>query len=116
MSSPVARPPAMPPSDAPASAHITLRNLVMSRWVLLALVLAAALLELGDAAPESLAAWVPAAEHPAATFATHHRARVEHLSQRRPLLLTALQNNPSRLTELLRTEEGTAKKPQRGGM
>jgi two-component system, sensor histidine kinase RegB len=59
-----------PQTDAPASASITLRNLVTSRWVLLALVLAAALLELAAAAPESLAAWVPAAEHPVATFAT----------------------------------------------
>ncbi len=58
------------PSETPASAHITLRNLVISRWVLLGLVLAAALLELVGAAPDSLAAWVPAAEYPIATFAT----------------------------------------------
>jgi two-component system, sensor histidine kinase RegB len=56
--------------EAPASAQITLRNLVASRWVLLVLVLAAVLLELLDAAPESLADWVPAAEHPLATFVT----------------------------------------------
>ncbi len=56
--------------EAPASAHITLRNLVISRWVLLALVGAAALLELLGAAPESVAAWVPAATHPIPTLAT----------------------------------------------
>jgi two-component system sensor histidine kinase RegB len=61
----------VPPSPASsASARITLRNLVISRWVLLALVLAAALLELTKTATHSLDAWIPAIEHPLATFAT----------------------------------------------
>jgi two-component system sensor histidine kinase RegB len=59
---------AKPANETPASAHITLRNLVTSRWVLLVLVFAAAVLEFLDVGPESLAAWVPAAEHPLATF------------------------------------------------
>jgi two-component system sensor histidine kinase RegB len=54
----------------PSSAHITLRNLVISRWVLLTLLLVAALLELIGAIPDSLAAWLPVAEHPLASFAT----------------------------------------------
>lgn len=62
------------PSDAqmtrPGSAQITLRNLVISRWVLLALLLVAALLELVGLIPDSLAAWLPVAEHPLASFAT----------------------------------------------
>jgi two-component system sensor histidine kinase RegB len=59
-----------PPPASSASAQITLRNLVISRWVLLALVLAAVLLELTQTASDSLAAWIPAAEHPVATFTT----------------------------------------------
>lgn len=58
------------PSEAPTSAHITLRNLVISRWVLLALLLAAALLELAGLIADSLAVWLPVGEHPLATLAT----------------------------------------------
>ena len=58
------------PQEALTSAHITLRNLVMSRWVLLGLLLVAAVLELVGAIPESLATWLPVAEHPLASFAT----------------------------------------------
>jgi len=47
-----------------------LRNLVTSRWVLLALLVTAALLELAGVIFDSLAAWLPVAEHPLASFAT----------------------------------------------
>lgn len=57
-------------NEAPTSADITLRNLVISRWVLLALLLAAVLLELAGVFLDSLAAWLPAAEHPLATLLT----------------------------------------------
>ncbi|MFO7561544.1 MAG: HAMP domain-containing sensor histidine kinase [Enhygromyxa sp.] len=57
------------PSEAPSSAHITLRNLVTSRWVLLALLLTAGLLELTGVFSDSLAVWLPVTEHPFASFA-----------------------------------------------
>ncbi|PRP93398.1 Sensor histidine kinase RegB [Enhygromyxa salina] len=55
-------------SSHPTSAHITLRNLVAARWVLLSLVAAASILELTGGAADSLATWLPATEHPWATF------------------------------------------------
>jgi two-component system sensor histidine kinase RegB len=56
------------PAEDPNSA-ITLRNLIAARWVLLAIVLVAALLDSANAGPEALAGWLPSTEHPVATYA-----------------------------------------------
>lgn len=59
---------ARPTSARPTSAHITLRNLIAARWVLLSLVSVASMLELGGGAADWIGAWLPATEHPLATL------------------------------------------------